>query len=346
VSSVAWIASLVLLKAEMAKYGRYTVVVPVYWLLAVATGTIELFHHAQVVALAQEQQGEGATVEQKVALGVFAARYLFVLVLAVVGVMWMWTLRRAAALAQQPYAYQPIPGEESIQGNGDAKPTATRSATATTSTGAQKEQPSPWADMYTKLAKLFPFVWPADDRKLQFYAMLSFLLLLAVRVINVYVPLYQKIVVDALAGESGQVYFPWQDILVYIFLRFLQGGTGGVGLFNNLRTLLWIRVEQYTTREISVTTFSHLHKLSLRYHLQRKTGEVLRVIDRGTASITALLSAILFNIVPTVLDIGIAVVYFAVDFHLFALFKSYICACRWHLTFILASSCLFPWWAT
>jgi len=87
-----------------------------------------------------------------------------------------------------------------------------------------------------------------------------------------------------------------------------------MGFMTNLRSYFWIRVEQYTTREVSVETFYHLHNLSLRYHLQRKTGEVLRVIDRGTSSISTLLSALVFNILPTFLDIGIAVGYFVAVF--------------------------------
>jgi len=87
-----------------------------------------------------------------------------------------------------------------------------------------------------------------------------------------------------------------------------------------MRSFFWIRVEQFTTREISVDTFHHLHNLSLRYHLQRKTGEVLRVIDRGTVSISQLLSSLVFNILPTFLDIGIAITYFVVSLFFFLFF--------------------------
>jgi len=101
-------------------------------------------------------------------------------------------------------------------------------------------------------------------------------------------------------------------------MRFLQGGAGGsMGFLANVRQFYWIRVEQYTTREISVETFHHLHNLALRFHLQRKTGEVLRVIDRGTLSISSLLTALLFNILPTFLDIGIAIGYFIAVFDIY-----------------------------
>ena len=64
-----------------------------------------------------------------------------------------------------------------------------------------------------------------------------------------------------------------------------------------------------------VGMFSHLHRLSLRWHLSRKTGEVLRIMDRGTSSINGLLSYIVFNIAPTIIDIIVAIVYFTVAFN-------------------------------
>lgn len=66
---------------------------------------------------------------------------------------------------------------------------------------------------------------------------------------------------------------------------------------------------------MQVTLFRHLHSLSLRWHLSRKTGEVLRIMDRGTDSITNLLNYILFSIIPTLIDIAIAVIYFVTYFN-------------------------------
>lgn len=111
--------------------------------------------------------------------------------------------------------------------------------------------------------------------------------------------------------------FRWDWILLYVGMKFLQGGgTGSMGVFNNLRSFLWIRIQQYTTREIELELFAHLHNLSLRWHLNRKTGEVLRIMDRGTDSITNLLNYILFSIAPTIIDILIAVVFFVTVFNI------------------------------
>ena len=145
---------------------------------------------------------------------------------------------------------------------------------------------------------------------------------------------------DSLTPLDGKLSFQWQIVLVYVGVVFLQGGgTGGVGFLNNMRTFLWISVQQYTSRETEVILifkimkkvigflnrcnfecqqiklFDHLHHLSLRWHLSKKTGEVLRVVNRGTDSITGLLSYLLFNILPTIADITIAIIYFATAFN-------------------------------
>lgn len=110
--------------------------------------------------------------------------------------------------------------------------------------------------------------------------------------------------------------FRWDWILLYVGFKFLQGGgTGTMGLLNNARSFLWVRMQQYTTREIELELFRHLHGLSLKWHLGRKTGEVLRIMDRGTDSVNNLLNYILFSITPTIVDILIAVTFFVIAFN-------------------------------
>lgn len=65
--------------------------------------------------------------------------------------------------------------------------------------------------------------------------------------------------------------------------------SGASGFISNVRSFLWIKVQQFTDRVVQVRLFAHLHSLSLRWHLSRKTGDVLRSIDRGTSSINSLL---------------------------------------------------------
>ncbi|OAD55726.1 ATP-binding cassette sub-family B member 6, mitochondrial [Eufriesea mexicana] len=172
---------------------------------------------------------------------------------------------------------------------------------------------SAWKNACHKIKVLAPFLWP-KSYMLQLRVIFCFGLLLLGRLINLYVPVYNKWIVESVSEIP--VLFRWDLILIYVAIKFLQGGgTGGMGFLNNLRSFLWIRIQQYTTREIEVELFRHLHNLSLRWHLGRKTGEVLRVMDRGTDSINNLLNYILFSIIPTIIDIVVAVTFFVIAFN-------------------------------
>lgn len=172
---------------------------------------------------------------------------------------------------------------------------------------------SPWRGVGAKVRLLLPFLWPRRSPRLQGLVLLCLLLLAAGRVVNLFVPMLNRAVVNSLAGR-GQLVFPWQDILLYVLLWCLQG-QGGSSLLSSARSFLWIYVQQFTVREVQVELYAHLHGLSMSWHLGRKTGEVLKVLDRGTNSVTSLLSYILFNIVPAVADIVVAIVYFTVSFN-------------------------------
>lgn len=79
---------------------------------------------------------------------------------------------------------------------------------------------------------------------------------------------------------------------------------------NVVRGWAWIPIEQYSNSTLTIQFFQHVHNLSLQFHLNRKTGELLRILDRGTSSIVSLLSTILFQLFPVVADVAVAVVYF------------------------------------
>ncbi|KAF6213692.1 hypothetical protein GE061_011414 [Apolygus lucorum] len=204
------------------------------------------------------------------------------------------------------------------------------------------ETQSTWRNAWRKVKTLAPFLWPKRSGGLQLRVLVCFLLLGGGRVINLYVPLYSKYIVEEL--KSDNPYFCWDLVLILVGFKFLQGGgTGGMGLLNNLRSFLWIRIQQYTTREVEVELFRHLHGLSLRWHLSRKTGEVLRVMDRGTDSINNLLSYILFQIIPTIVDIIIAIIFFCLYFNawfglivfttMFLYILATICVTEWRTKF-------------
>ncbi|KAG0268859.1 Homocysteine S-methyltransferase 1 [Actinomortierella ambigua] len=180
---------------------------------------------------------------------------------------------------------------------------------------AQKEykRPTSLGEFYEHCKRLRPFLWPSNSRKLQMHIMFCLVLLVVGRVVNVLVPWQVANVVNALTkvadgseggvDEHGNPRFVWKEIVVFIGLRALQGSIGAVDTFQGL---LWVPVGQFNTRELAVKMFEHLLSLSLRFHLNRKTGEMLRVQDRGVSSIVTLLSSLLFNIVPCLLDIAVA----------------------------------------
>uniref|UniRef100_A0A3Q3X3P0 Uncharacterized protein n=1 Tax=Mola mola TaxID=94237 RepID=A0A3Q3X3P0_MOLML len=170
--------------------------------------------------------------------------------------------------------------------------------------------PSVWQGFGRKVRLLLPYVWPKGAVALQGLVLLCVSLLLAERLVNVLVPVYSKNIVNELSA-GGRWTSLIATVCIYTLLKFLQGGGAGTsGFISNLRQFMWIKVQQFTSRGVQVCLFSHLHALSVRWHLQRRTGDVLRSVDRGTSSINNLLSYILFSILPTICDIIIAIIYF------------------------------------
>ncbi|KAM6178688.1 ATP-binding cassette sub-family B member 6 isoform 2-T2 [Rhynchocyon petersi] len=180
---------------------------------------------------------------------------------------------------------------------------------------AQTAQQSTWKDLGRKLRLLSGYLWPRGSPALQLLVLLCLGLMGLDRGLNVLVPIFYRDIVNLLTEKAPWSSLAW-TVTTYVFLKFLQGGgTGSTGFVSNLRTFLWIRVQQFTSRQVELRLFSHLHELSLRWHLGRRTGEVLRIVDRGTSSVTGLLSYLVFNIIPTLVDIVIGIIYFSMFFN-------------------------------
>ncbi|XP_007520645.1 ATP-binding cassette sub-family B member 6 isoform X1 [Erinaceus europaeus] len=174
---------------------------------------------------------------------------------------------------------------------------------------------STWGDLGRKLRLLSGYLWPRGSPALQLVVLCCLGLMGLDRGLNVLVPIFYRDIVNLLTEKAPWNSLAW-TVTTYVFLKFLQGGgTGSTGFVSNLRTFLWIRVQQYTSRRVELRLFCHLHELSLRWHLGRRTGEVLRVVDRGTSSVTGLLSYLVFNIIPTLADIIIGIIYFSMFFN-------------------------------
>ena len=177
---------------------------------------------------------------------------------------------------------------------------------------------SPWNNLWGKLKILLPYLWPKKSVQLQLSVVTSVFLLMSLRVVNVFVPRLNKEIIDVLALQNGQ--FPYGIILLYTLVKLLQGGTGSGrsgGLIGTLKSILWIKVEQNTSKELKLELFNHLHRLGVRWHNSRKTGEVLRIIDRGSSSVNTVLNAAFFQVLPIIIDTFVAMAALSYDLNFY-----------------------------
>ena len=146
---------------------------------------------------------------------------------------------------------------------------------------------------------LLPYLWPRHLFEFKVRVVVAVALLIAAKAINVAVPLFYMHAVDALSPETAAavVAVPVFLLIAYGLARVLSQA------FGELRDAVFAKVAQRAIREAGLKTFRHLHKLSLRFHLDRKTGGVSRAIERGTKGIEFLLNFMLFNVLPTLLEV-------------------------------------------
>jgi ATP-binding cassette subfamily B protein len=160
------------------------------------------------------------------------------------------------------------------------------------------------------LLRFLPYLWPDGRPGLKARVGVSFLMVLAsVAVTTLVMPRALGAAVDRMtAGSQGAASIAMALVAAYAAARF-----GGV-LLDNLRNAVFETVGQEATRELGERTFAHLHGLSLRFHLERRTGAVTKIIERGAKSIDVMLYFLLFNLAPTVLQLGIVAVLFWTGF--------------------------------
>jgi ATP-binding cassette, subfamily B, heavy metal transporter len=185
------------------------------------------------------------------------------------------------------------------------------------STGSEKPA-SDRNDLKT-IHTLLPYLWEFKGR-----VILALSMLILAKLANVSVPLILKEIVDALDQPRAVLVLPVFLILSYGILRLCST------LFGELRDAIFAKVTQRAIRRIAIKVFAHLHALSLRFHLERQTGGVSRDIERGSRGVSFLLNFMLFNILPTLLEIslvmGILIVQYDIWFSVIIFFTlvSYI----------------------
>jgi ABC-type transport system involved in Fe-S cluster assembly fused permease/ATPase subunit len=150
------------------------------------------------------------------------------------------------------------------------------------------------------LKSLSPYLWSRGGVEAKLRVVTALVLLAASKVATVYIPVIYGQVVDALGGkESAILVLPVSLIVGFGILRVLSIA------FGELRDAVFTKVAQRAIRDVALETFQHLHRLALRYHLERQTGGLSHAIERGTKAIDFLLRFMLFNILPTLLEIAL-----------------------------------------
>ena len=158
------------------------------------------------------------------------------------------------------------------------------------------------------LVRFLPMLWPKGQTELKARVVVAVVLVLAGKAATLVMPFAYKAIIDRMSGPA--VAFGVVAMLVgaYAIARFV-----GV-LADNLRNALFEKVGQGAARRLSGQVFRHIHDLSLRFHLERRTGSLTKVVERGTKSIDMMLYFILFNIAPTVIELAAICIIFFVKF--------------------------------
>ena len=153
------------------------------------------------------------------------------------------------------------------------------------------------------IINLWPYMWPSDRTDLKMRVVWATVILLVAKVVLLLVPYFFKWATDALNGKTDivgvlPVVFTGAVMLVlaYNLARLLQAG------LNQLRDALFASVGQHAVRQLAYRTFVHMHQLSLRFHLERRTGGLSRIIERGTKGIETIVRFTILNTVPTLIE--------------------------------------------
>ncbi|MCE2922309.1 MAG: ABC transporter ATP-binding protein/permease [Roseomonas sp.] len=153
---------------------------------------------------------------------------------------------------------------------------------------------------FPALRRIAPHLWPVGEPTLRLRVVAALLLLAAAKAANVLVPIAYARAVDALAPQSGAgavIAVPIALLVGYGLLRVMASALG------ELRNAVFAKVQARAGRRVALQVFRHLHALSMRFHMDRATGGLSRVIERGVRGIATSLNFLLFNIIPTIVEI-------------------------------------------
>jgi ATP-binding cassette, subfamily B, heavy metal transporter len=169
--------------------------------------------------------------------------------------------------------------------------------------------------MMTTLRNLWPYMWPSDRRDLKLRVVWAGIFLVIAKFLTLGIPYTFKWATDALNGTpiSGItlpafLLVPAALVVAYNLARIVSTG------FNQLRDSWFASVGQYAVRQLAYRTFVHLHELSLRFHLERRTGGLSRIIERGTKGIESIVRFTILATAPTVIEFALTALVFALGY--------------------------------
>ena len=180
------------------------------------------------------------------------------------------------------------------------------------------------------IRRVAPYLWPEDKPWVKRRVVLALSMLVFAKVIAVGTPFLYKVAVDALAGEAVDA--AWMMALGAVGLTIAYGMARAMTVgFQQLRDVIFAAVGQGALRQLALQTFTHIHRLSLRYHITRKTGGLSRIIERGVKGVDFLLRFLLFSIGPLMLEL------LMIAGVLFVLFDA------WYLVIVVGTIAIYVW---
>ena len=182
--------------------------------------------------------------------------------------------------------------------------------TAHSTPAAKPQQPLSQASLLTTMLSLWPYIWPTDRRDLKLRVLFAMVLLLFAKLATIVVPFTFKWATDALAGQpvSGDTSWLAYAVAVPVVMTLAYGGTRILmALLTQMRDGVFAKVAMHAVRRLAIITFRHMHQLSLRFHLERKTGGLTRVLERGRLGIEVIVRMVILQLVPTIVELALIV---------------------------------------
>src|SRR6056297_857788 len=186
------------------------------------------------------------------------------------------------------------------------------------------------ADGWATIRRVAPYLWPKEQAWVKRRVVLALIALVVAKVVAVGTPFFYKAAVDALSGESDAAAWMLGFGAVGLTVAYGMARLMNVG-FQQLRDVIFARVAQRALRQLALETFQHIHRMSLRYHITRKTGGLSRIIERGVKGVEFLLRFLLFSIGPLILELLMIGVILAVVFDI------------WYLAVVAVTIALYIW---